>query len=230
MITLGFAFPLVCWVLVTRTARVGWIIATVLALCVATEIALAKGWLLASTRITLLVFCLFVTMTALVAGIVIEGHQADRNPRRSARVRRIIGLILSVVYCVIALCTALLVTLLFSVDGPPVSTPSSAEVLPLPAGLAVTENRDRGCSSGGHTVCSREIQLRSTTGLSAETAAQQLRDHLTQTNGWQLTPDPTGSWGSCRVEGWLLDRHDVCVDILIQQDQVMVDMESGDSW
>lgn len=186
VITLGLAFPLVCWVLAARTARVSWTIATVLTLCVAAEIALVKDSILASAKITLLVLCALGTVTALVAGVVVEGRRVGMRPLRSAGVRGITGLILSVVYGVVALCTVLLLTVMVLLDGPPAATPSSAEVLPLPAGLAVAENRDEGCSSGSQTICSRVIEVRSATGLSAADVAQQLRDHLAYTDGWQL--------------------------------------------
>jgi hypothetical protein len=230
VVIIGFGFPLVCWALVARTVRVGWIIGTVLALCVVAEIALAKDWVLVGARITLLLVLALATVTVLIAGIVVEGRHVGVRKLGSAGVRGVLGLILSGVYCVVGLGVILLIAFLVLVNGPVASTPSGAEVLPLPAGLAVAGNRDEGCDSGSQTICSREIQVRSAAGLPDDEVVQQLRDHLMQTGGWQLAPDSTGSWNSCRAEGWLLDRHEVCVGVQNDQDRVIVLVESSDSW
>ncbi|MEV7238307.1 hypothetical protein AB0N06_31505 [Streptomyces sp. NPDC051020] len=89
---IGFGFPLVCWALVARRVRMGWIIGTVLALCVVAEIALAKDWVLVGARITLLVFAL-ATVTVLIAGIVVEGRHVGVRKLGSAGVRGVLGLI-----------------------------------------------------------------------------------------------------------------------------------------
>jgi hypothetical protein len=229
VIILGFVFPLVCWALAARTARVGWIIGTVLTLSVVAEIALANDWVLASAKITLLLVIVLATVTALIGGIAVEGRHVGVPKLRSAGARGALGLILSCVYCVVGLGVILLVAFLVVVNGPVASTPSSSEVLPLPAGLAVAGNRDDGCSSGSRTICSREIQVRSAAGLSDDEMVQQLGGHLAQT-GWQLAPDTTGSWSGCRTEGWLLDGHKVCVDVQNDQGRVIVLLESSDSW
>ncbi|TQF03031.1 hypothetical protein E6W39_13145 [Kitasatospora acidiphila] len=229
MIILGFAFPLVCWALAARTARVGWITATVLVLCAAAGIALAEEWIFVGAKVTLLLVFALATVAVLIAGIVVEGRRVGVRKLRSSGVRGVLGLILSTLYCVIGLGYILLTAFLLVVNGPLASTPSSAEVLPLPAGLAVTENRE-GCDSGSQTICSREIQVRSTTGLPDDAVVRQLQDHLTQT-GWQLAPDtPAGSWNGCRAEGWLLDRQQVCVDVQDGQRGVSVLVETTDSW
>ena len=230
MIILGFFFPLVCWALAARTARVGWIVGTVLALCVVAEIALAKDWILVGARITLLLAFALATVTALVAGIVVERRQAGVRKLRSAGARGALGLLLSGLYCVIGLIAIPLVAVLVAINGPVASAPSGRQVLPLPAGLVIAGNHDEGCGSGSRTTCSREIQVRSTTGLPDVAVDRQLREHLTRTDGWQLAPDATGSWGGCRAEGWLLDRHQVCVGVQNDQSRVIVLVESSDSW
>lgn len=228
MIILSFVFPLVCWALAARTFRVGWIVGIVLGLCVTAEIALAEEWILAGAKVTLLLVFALATVAVLIAGIVVEGRRVGVRKLRSSGVRGVLGLILSALYCVIGLGYILLFALFFVVNGPLAATPSSAEVLPLPAGLAVAGNRE-GCGSGSQTICSRDIQVRSTTGLPDDAVVRQLRDHLTQT-GWQLAPDTDGSWSGCRAEGWLLDRQQVCVDVQDGQLGVFVLVETTDSW
>jgi hypothetical protein len=99
--------------------------------------------------------------------------------------------------------------LAFLYDGGAAYVPSGAEVLPLPAGLAVAGDQDQGCSSGSHTTCSRKFLIVSTAGLPTGQVAQRLRDHLARAHGWRLGPD-VGGWSGCRTEGWLFDRQQVC--------------------
>jgi hypothetical protein len=79
---------------------------------------------------------------------------------------------------------------------------SGAEVLPLPAGLAVAGDQDPGCSSGSHTICSRQFLVVSTAGLPAGQMAQRLRDHLARVHGWRLSPELGGGWGGCRAKSF----------------------------
>ncbi|MCC9308332.1 hypothetical protein LN042_14745 [Kitasatospora sp. RB6PN24] len=228
MIILFFGIPLACWALAARTFRVGWIVGTVLGLCALAEVALTEEWILAGAKVTLLLAFGLATVVVLGTGIVVEGRRVGVRELRSSGVRGVVGLILSGLYCVLGLGYVLLTVLLYVVNGPVAATPSSAEVLPLPAGLAVAENRE-WCGSGSQTICTREIQVRSKTGLPDDAVVRQLRDHLTQT-GWQLAPDTTGSWGGCRDEGRLLDRQQVCVDVQDDQNGLFVLVETADSW
>src|ERR1039457_3677000 len=93
---LAFALPLACWALAARTARAGWVVAMVLAVGAAAEIALAKGWILSGARFTLLVAFALVAVMVLFAGILAEGRQAGVRRLRSAGARGMAGLILSV--------------------------------------------------------------------------------------------------------------------------------------
>jgi hypothetical protein len=192
------------------------------------EIALAQEWILVGAKVTLLLVFALATVVVLIAGIVVEGRRAGVRKLRSSGVRGVLGLILSSLYCVMGLGAILLTAFLLVVNGPLAATPSSAEVLPLPTGLAVAGNRE-GCGSGSQTICTREIQVRSTTGLPDDAVVRQLRDHLTQT-GWQLAADTPGSWSGCRAEGRLFDRQQVCVDVQGDQGRVTVDVETSDSW
>jgi hypothetical protein len=57
--------------------------------------------------------------------------------------------------------------------------------------------------------------------------AQRLRDHLAHVRGWRLGPEVGGGWGSCRTEGWLLDRQQVCVGVYVNQQQVTMLLQGG---
>ncbi len=230
MTVLAFAFPLACWALAARTARAGWVVAIVLAVCAAAEIALARGWILAGARFTLLVAFALAAVMVLFAGIVAERRQVGVRRLRSAGARGMTGLIPSVACSAASLGVIVVFTVGVLVNGSPAAVPSSAGVLPLPAGLVIAGNRDQGCSSGSQTFCSRQIQVRGTAGLPAEDVARRVRGQLAQVYGWHLTPGGAGYWTGCRVEDWLLDRHQVCASIAAGQRGVTVTVQTSDSW
>ena len=87
MISLALVLPLMCWALVARTTKVGWIVAAVLAVCLATEIGLAKSWILPGERVTLLVALVLTTIMVLITGITVEGHHADARSDAGCRNR-----------------------------------------------------------------------------------------------------------------------------------------------
>jgi hypothetical protein len=227
VIILAFVVPVTGWAMAARTARAGWIVAAVLVFCVTAEIALAKGWLLAGNRYNLLMAFVVATVVALLAGIIIEGRRPGVPALRSAGARRLAGLIVSVAYSVLSLGIALLFIVLAWYGGPPLSTPSSAEVLLLPTGLVIAENIDEGCSGGSGTFCTREIQVQSAAGQPGQDVAQRVLGRLTRAHGWHLVPDGTGNWDGCRAEGWLLDRQHVCVSVQTGQAQVVVTLQSS---
>src|SRR5258708_37280981 len=82
MIVVVLVLPLTCWGLAARTARTGWIVAIVLAFCAVAEIVLAKGWLLAGERFTLVAGF----APAAAAGIAAERRQPGGPRRAGARV------------------------------------------------------------------------------------------------------------------------------------------------
>jgi len=217
--------PLVCWALMARTARVGRIVAAVLGTCVAGGLGLAAGWIRSGEKLTLLAALALATPLVIVFGIVAE-RRAGTGRLRSGGVRGITGLVVSVAYFGFSFTVVPLLVLTFLVEGA-AYVPSGAEVLPLPAGLTVAGDQDQGCSSGSHTICSRQFHIVSTAGLPAGQVAQLLRDHLAHVHGWSLSSELGGGWGGCRTEGWLLDRQQVCVDVYVNQQQVTMLLEGG---
>src|SRR5260370_19753291 len=87
MIVVVLVLPLTCWGLAARTARTGWIVAIVLAFCAVAEIVLAKGWLLAGERFTLVAGFALVAAVVLATGIAAE----RRQPRGLRRGRGPVG-------------------------------------------------------------------------------------------------------------------------------------------
>jgi len=227
-VILGLLFavvPIVCWALMARTARVGWFVAAVLAACVAGGLGLAAGWVRSGEKLTLLAALALVMPLVIVLGIAAE-RRAGAGRLRSGGVRCVVGLVVSVPYLGFSFTVVPLLVLTFLVEGA-AHVPSGAEVLPLPAGLAVARDQDQGCGSGSHTVCSRQFLIASTAALSAGQVAQRLRDHLAHVRGWRLGPEVGGGWGGCRTEGWLLDRQQVCVGVYVNQQQVTMLLQGG---
>jgi hypothetical protein len=64
--------PLMCWALIARTAGVGWIVAAVLAACVAGGLGLAAGWVRSGEKLTLLAALALATPLVIVLGIAAE--------------------------------------------------------------------------------------------------------------------------------------------------------------
>jgi len=223
---LGVALPLVCWALLARTARAGWVVAALLAACGAGELGLASGWIQSGEKVTLLVALALVMPLVIVAGSVVERRHAGARRLRSGGVRGIAGMVLSVAYVGFSFVAVPLTALMILTQGLVAHVPSSAEVLPLPAGLAVAGNQDQGCASGSHTTCSRRFLIKGTTGLSEEEVAQRLREQLARAHGWRMDPTVDG-WGGCRTEGWLLDRQQVCVGVYTSQHQVTMLLQGG---
>lgn len=179
--------PLVCWALKARTARVGWIVAVVLAACGAGGIGLAAGWFLSGEKLTLLAALALMMPLVIVFGIAAE-RDAGADRSRSGGIRGIVGLVVSVAYLGFSLAVVPLLVLLFLYEGGAAYVPSGAEVLPLPVGLAVAGDQNQGCSSGSHTICSRQFLIVSTAGLPAGQVAQRLRDHLAPLARLELEP------------------------------------------
>jgi hypothetical protein len=110
---------------------------------------------------------------------------------RSAGARRLADLIVSVVYSVLSLGIVLLFIFMAWYEGALVSTPSSAWVLPLAAGLVVAENLDEGCGGGSGTFCTRQIRVQSAAGQPDQDVAQRVLGRLTRAYGWHMVPDGT---------------------------------------
>jgi len=211
--------PLACWALITRTVTTGWVVAAVLAACGGSALGLAAGWFGSGEKDTSLAALALAMPLVLVAGGAAE-RRAGARRLRSGGVRGIAGLVVSVAYVGVSFIVAPLMVLAMLYEGA-AYVPSGTEVLPLPAGLAVASDQDRGCSSGSATFCTRQFLITSTAALPAGEIAQRLRDQLTRVHGWRLSLD-MGDWGGCRTEGWLLDRQQVCIDMYVSQRQVTV--------
>lgn len=209
--------PISSWALTARRTWIGWVVGSLVAVAAVAELALAMPWIAVEERYTLVVAVAFATALALLVVALVE-------LRRPIRARQGFGLLLAVVYGIVALGMGFMLG--FATE--PDFRPSAGEVLPLPTGLAVVDNRDDGCDHTSlHNDCGREIRVRSTTGLPDSELLQQLRAYLTQQRGWQLDLT-SGDWSGCHEEGRMLDRHEVCVRITSVEGGALMDLDADD--
>jgi hypothetical protein len=216
-LTAFVAVPVLCWVLLARTAQVGALVAAVLAVCAAGALGVLAGWLQTRARVELTLAYIPVMVLVIVAGARAERRRTGSGRSRWARRRTLVGTVLLGVYGVLVFPLVCLFCFMI-VDEPFV--PSSAEVLPPPPGVRVVNDDERGCGSG---TCSRRLVLGSTIGLSAEEIARQVRDGLTTSHGWHM--DTQGY--ACRPHGWLVDRSELCVSLNIVDGRVRMELEGA---
>jgi hypothetical protein len=154
--------------------------------------------------------------------LVTRSHPADQPAESPGRVWLVTGRSLS------GLCVGLnvLVVVVVVVGGIYLGwtyTPPSSDALPLPSALTVVSDRDEGCPGSPLDRCTREIDVRSTGGLSVDQTMQVVIGALNRLHGWRLSPYET----SCRLEGWVFGRENVCVQVQTSQNAVQVVLEGG---
>ena len=213
--------PLAALAAVARTTWAGLALAAALLACAAGWIWLMVGWappdLVADTVLVLAI---------VTPALILTGRLADRvavvRLGSPASFRLVTGRSLS------ALCVGLnvLVVLVAVVGGLYLGwpyTPPSSDALPLPRALAVVSDRDQGCPGSPLDQCTREIDVTSAAGLSPDRTAQLVIGALNRLHGWRLSPYET----SCRLEGWVFGREDVCVEVQPGQRAVQVLLHGG---
>jgi hypothetical protein len=211
--------PVAAWALASKTTVVGLALAAALLTCGVGWFALVVGWTgpdqVANT---------FLVLTLATPALIMLGRLADRSAVvvPGAHVRLISGPSLAVV-CAglnILVFTVFIFTALYLGAS---YTPSSSDVLPLPVALTVISDQDHGCSMSPIGGCVREVDVKSTAGISTEQTMQAVNDALARLHGWRLNPPH----GGCRYEGWLLGREDVCVQVYAGQNAVRVLLKSN---
>ncbi|MDX3852755.1 hypothetical protein [Streptomyces sp. AK02-01A] len=187
------AVPLIAWGMVARTRVIGSVFGAVLLACAGLLIAVQHGWVPAH-RVD--AHALYALGTALLVafGGSLERRLEGRAPAEWVHRRNgAVGLLGTQI--ALTLCGCLLYV---AVAG--ASVPSARAVPPLPPGLTVLA-RHSGCGSGN---CYRLLEIGSTSRLSREEIVRKLdRPHET-----------------CRPNGWLLDRRDLCVGVDDSGDQI----------
>ncbi|WP_431971805.1 hypothetical protein [Nocardia sp. bgisy134] len=219
MIRAVFVIPLLCWLLAARTPRSRKRVGVILAVIAAAEFAVSLGWVLPAGTITVMV--LLVTLNVAVA---VWGFVSDRAETAELSVLNRIGRTLVIGYCVLSvLCTALTVGVM---KGQRASVPSNDALLPLPEGLTVLANTDRGCGGNSSTICMRAFEIGTAGTVPAEEVSDRVRSHLGWRHGWSLYHGRDGGWSGCRDEGWVFDRNNVCVSVFDRPGRTVVWFES----
>jgi len=92
-------------------------------------------------------------------------------------------------------CLVGLLSMIVNSAFPEMSVPSSARLLPLGAGLTVTENTG-SCGGGSATFCDRWIHIHRAAQVSEQDVLQQMPTKLTRQYGFDLISDGAG-WAGC---------------------------------
>jgi len=243
-----------CWWLAARTREVRRTVSIVLACYAVIEVALAEQWIFPTRTYTMLTVSVLVTVTTLMVGIVVEEGRPHAAPFRFASARVRFGTLLSGAFAFFSVAAIVFFTFGVLAFGVPVSTPSSASVLPMPASLAVIANVDQGCgtTAGPQTVCTREIDIqdqgpdatigfqvgsgsqrpsvaRQEAALGATTARMAVNG-MTSGYDWHLTSAPGQAWSGCRSVGSWLDRHMVCASVQVRHATAVILLTTSGDW
>lgn len=222
VILLIFTIPLVCWMLLARSARSGERVGAVLACCVLVEIAAAKQWFFGEARVTLITALSVLTMVILAWGAVQEHRQAAAGPGLSAR--RIAGVALTGIYCAVCSLVCFIVITSGGASAPARGAEPSSSVLPLGPGIVVMFDT-ASCTGQTGNSCLRKITLRDTYGRPSRQFTDAVLSGLERQHGWRFSDSQ-----ACRpAGGWALDRERVCawLDDLTETPLVVVYVETN---
>jgi hypothetical protein len=212
VVVLVVVFPVVCWAAAASTRAGRWTGGALLALLGAGAIGLLARWPDEKAVAGLLAYPVAVLVVVAV-GVVAERRRPGGS---SIAAWALAGWLVGV--C----CGCPGAILEESMEDEFAGAPSSAVVLPPPAGLTVTSDEMR-CASGG---CWREVVL-SGPGLPADKAAA-VRGQLAAVHGWAA--DGWASQGDsrpdaqhqCRRFWWRLDLGRLCVGVRSQEEHTIV--------
>lgn len=209
VLVLGCAFlalvvPVAAWALASKGTLAGLTLAAALLTCGAGWFALIVRWVPPGQTANTVLALVVVTAALIAAGRLDRDAGILVPTGWPARFRPLTGPALSAACVCLSFVVgvALIFGSMFQVLQSYPYTPPSSDVLPLPPALAVVTDLNHGC-------CDREIDVRSTAGLSPDQTAQIVAGGLGRLHGWQL--DQNGS--ACRYEGLLFGRQQVCVQL-----------------
>ncbi|MFD4439581.1 hypothetical protein ACFWPK_07340 [Nocardia sp. NPDC058519] len=234
-----FVAPLVCWSLVAETVRGRIVGIMVLAAIGVAQVALGAGRLGHDFQLTgIAVLAVLVMVVLMTAPIIEAGTTDDVAPQGITKARIAVGWFLSGGYCVLSGGLLAVGTLLVLAMGRWAWVPPVDAIGSLPESLVLSETIDAGCAArSSNSSCDREFIIDGRGDQSPEEIAAQVRLHLEDTAAWTFTSGtPTrgasASWnGTCRMEGWLLDRHDSCLRVALRDDaRISVYLSYMDDW
>ena len=194
--------PLIVWCMTVRTHRVGWAIGALLVLLGAAKLGLSNRLVeVERGRSDLIVLALLLPVLVVPAGWLLErrlaGPRTVVDPledRRGAGIAGLVGYALA----------ACAVSVFMYTSGDKAGIPSTAQLLPLPAGLTVVDRSSGGCGSDS---CSSGITVTGDPGLTQNQIVQRLGQYLERQHGWHLN----SKGQDCRSAGWVIDRTQLCV-------------------
>ncbi|MFJ9370257.1 hypothetical protein ACIRRA_38355 [Nocardia sp. NPDC101769] len=211
--------PLLIWLLMARTGRQRWLGSLAVAVWGTLFLSVAQRWISLSEQISALALLMVILVAAFMIVLVSRRLSADSPmiPRMN------LGKFLASAYCLVVLfyCGGLALVM----KGEHAYVPPSSELLPLPHGLTVLSNDDEGCGGNSATICGRAFVIG---GPTTQDIAATLVEHLNRKHGWHLNPPtPDGKSDSCRNQGFLLDRNELCASIFQHDGHTDVAFESS---
>ncbi|WP_018489533.1 MULTISPECIES: hypothetical protein [unclassified Streptomyces] len=204
---LGLLFatvPVLAWARTARTRNGGTAVGAVLAAAGALLVAVQHGWVTGIPRAD--AHLLFGVTTPLVIWCGVRWERARRGPaseeweRRRSRSAGVLG-----AYAGLTVVGSLVAFLLAG----EANVPPKEAVPALPPGL-VALSEDTSCGSSS---CARTVIVGSRDGLTNAEIVRRL-DHP---SGW-----------TCRANGWLLDRRDLCVNVAEVNGEVRLNVSLSD--
>ncbi|MFJ4657455.1 hypothetical protein ACIP5Y_39840 [Nocardia sp. NPDC088792] len=222
---LVFLFPVLCWALAAQTPRGRWAGVTVLTIVAGVQIPLQDDVFGTDFQATVgVVLAVFVIVVLIVAPIMESAPTRAVPLGWGAKVRIGVGWTLGGLYCLLSGFVVLAVTALGLVELGTATMPPADAIGSLPEGLSMTKTVAPNCANDSDgTDCERTFYIAGT-NKTPEQVAEQVRQYLTDSNGWTFTPEQTfpddsSTWkGSCRHQGWILDSYQACTWVEIKND------------
>jgi hypothetical protein len=212
-----FTLPLTCWGLVARTRRLRTIVGAIIIGCLVAEVPLFIFLIVTPCALTvaLLAAPAALSLAAIVTGVVLESRESIQPwpgwKRWTAAALAVVYVIGTVVFLVAGYSSRQPAksAVQSALGYAPASAPSDSSVLPLGPGLAVTSDTTF-CSAG----CVRELDVRSTAGLSEQVTLTLVHTRLNQLHGWHLALHGSG-WNGCRREGTAARPWQLCANVYL---------------
>ncbi|MEU6583362.1 hypothetical protein [Nocardia sp. NPDC046763] len=205
MLRLIFFAPVVCWLLMARSAALRIRLGLLLFAIAAVQVAVTHGLVMAAEPITVLAGLAITVIVVLLCGWIFD------EPGRSGRA--MIGIALSLAWSLFTMLVVLVTAVASTLGLFGSGHPKDDVLLPLPSGLVVLKDDDSYCGGTAVTYCYREFWIGGSAMIPDADVFTHVLDHI-RSRGWSLDYDENyQEWHGCRVTGWWLDRLHSCVEV-----------------
>ncbi|WP_405164726.1 hypothetical protein OG203_06305 [Nocardia sp. NBC_01499] len=204
MLRLLFLVPVLCWLLAARSTPVRIGLSLILTAIACAQIALTEGWIMSDKMVTTTTALAVVVVCLFVGGFMLD------EPGQS--VRTMVGVVLSVAWCVLSFFVVLVIVVLRGLISPMAAMPSNDVLSSLPSGLVVSSDTTEECVGRPTRECWRTFEIGGSATIPDTEVLKRVLEYLHSARGWSLHYDETRQgWTDCHTSGWWLDRQNVCV-------------------